>query len=544
MGLPPTSRIHFIDEQGNVVAAPKDWQKATIEISMVVPDLVTFRLVISERLGNVGKDLPLKIVLSKVEHKAVMASDWERAGPGHYSLKLLQRQSDKSWIEIEEYAFTISSKIGKDAVQWLIDDVDFYLPAGIAISMQMMGAFAKLKLLPPGQNTLNQEIQRLRDSIHGNTSFPGLLRLLPEVKKHVRERVEPFEALTRQDRSRRPKIDKLFQSLLIPGNLDKRRNLSLVFESRYLVSFDTYENRILKSYLTEVTLRLNRLGRCLPASERSRIDKELGEPFRKLVVGLDFLKDVRELSQYGNGLSLTMSLIKITPYKLVLKGFLELHKSYSAIMKDHALDAPLEKLPFLYQEWCILILVYSLCRSAALKSYVIERNGIVRKTPNELFVEILPGGDPILVLFNQSNGKRVSLTLERYFGITGEFRSVTFPQRPDFTLEVTEGKDIIGLYIFDPKYKLDSEGDAGTLLESRPKKTDIDKMHSYRDSIRVSGGRHIVKYSSIMYPGPGYDFNFAGVEAISACPIYNTGKSPHYTDDLDYKLETLWNEIL
>ena len=56
------------------------------------------------------------------------------------------------------------------------------------------------------------------------------------------------------------------------------------------------------------------------------------------------------------------------------------------------------------------------------------------------------------------------------------------------------------LILFDPKYKLDSEtnGEPG---DGKPKKVDIDKMHAYRDAIRLADGDRVIRYAATNYPG-------------------------------------------
>ena len=54
--------------------------------------------------------------------------------------------------------------------------------------------------------------------------------------------------------------------------------------------------------------------------------------------------------------------------------------------------------------------------------------------------------------------------------------------------------------MFDPKYKLDSEGGAEP-GDGSPKKADVDKMHAYRDAVRDRTGRRVVTYAATLYPG-------------------------------------------
>jgi predicted component of viral defense system (DUF524 family) len=98
--------------------------------------------------------------------------------------------------------------------------------------------------------------------------------------------------------------------------------------------------------------------------------------------------------------------------------------------------------------------------------------------------------------------------LEPTFGVAGSpHRSITFPQRPDVVLAVRSTTGRERLYIFDPKYKLDSEyrnpssdepldgNEVHPHQRSRPVKADIDKMHAYRDSIRDQKGERVTRYA-------------------------------------------------
>jgi len=71
------------------------------------------------------------------------------------------------------------------------------------------------------------------------------------------------------------------------------------------------------------------------------------------------------------------------------------------------------------------------------------------------------------------------------------------------------------IYIFDPKYKLVSEEQI--IGDGKPKKTDIDKMHAYRDAIRDESGKRVVKYAAILYPGQNEVFDH-GLAALRAYP--------------------------
>src|SRR5205085_12567057 len=84
-------------------------------------------------------------------------------------------------------------------------------------------------------------------------------------------------------------------------------------------------------------------------------------------------------------------------------------------------------------------------------------------------------------------------------------------------IEMEDDDGATRILIFDPKYKLDSEEVEGEIVDARPKKVDIDKMHAYRDAIRNEDAR-VVGYAAILYPGPQARPFGSGVDALSAVP--------------------------
>jgi hypothetical protein len=94
---------------------------------------------------------------------------------------------------------------------------------------------------------------------------------------------------------------------------------------------------------------------------------------------------------------------------------------------------------------------------------------------------------------------------------------MSFNQIPDITVEVQHPTTPPRLYLFDPKYKLQSE-DGGEPGDGRPEKIDIDTMHTYRDAIRDLTGERVVEYAAILYPGPESRYG-DGIEALSARPV-------------------------
>jgi predicted component of viral defense system (DUF524 family) len=101
---------------------------------------------------------------------------------------------------------------------------------------------------------------------------------------------------------------------------------------------------------------------------------------------------------------------------------------------------------------------------------------------------------------------------------------LTFTQVPDVTVEIRTPDGPPRLYLFDPKYKLDSDLVASNAASSNvgPKKEDVDKMHAYRDALRDPENERVVSYAGIMYPGPTVTYrtnhDVTEIAAISANP--------------------------
>jgi predicted component of viral defense system (DUF524 family) len=145
-------------------------------------------------------------------------------------------------------------------------------------------------------------------------------------------------------------------------------------------------------------------------------------------------------------------------------------------------------------------------------------------------VKVLPDGEPALTLSRSTDGRQVSIIPQRTFGRTSRgIRSISFGQKPDVVVEVSNVEGPPTLILFDPKYKLRSEDQTveSDALEDtavpwgHPKKVDIDRMHAYRDSIRdEESEQRVVEYAAILYPGPEKRFP-PGIEALTANPLHS-----------------------
>jgi hypothetical protein len=149
--------------------------------------------------------------------------------------------------------------------------------------------------------------------------------------------------------------------------------------------------------------------------------------------------------------------------------------------------------------------------------FQVRRQRLARLTDGSLYIKILPDGDPAVVLVRPTDGTVIRLIPQRTYTHTSKpARSTSFNQIPDVSVEVQrEGEDPV-LYLFDPKYKLQSE-DLEAQRAAKPKKVDIDAMHAYRDAIRTPKHGRVVRYAATLYPGPQVAYG-EGLEALPARP--------------------------
>ena len=106
-----------------------------------------------------------------------------------------------------------------------------------------------------------------------------------------------------------------------------------------------------------------------------------------------------------------------------------------------------------------------------------------------------------MIELGTADGGKVLVTYQPSFSHLpgGKRYSVSLPKRPDITVEL-EGAD--SAIVFDAKYRLDSENadDRASGL-GEPNEDDINKMHVYRDALRVGEDKRFTPAAYVVYPG-------------------------------------------
>lgn len=516
MGSPPTSdTFRFLDSAGRVTAAPGEWTSARIALD--VPEDRWNRVCLT--LQGQRLDVVLRMAAAHGEERPLIVADWPRLGPGRYRLELSVGDGPVSTSDI----LIRPSKISQAAFEGLIEDLETRLPASIAIALQRLGALAGIHLLPPGETTRAQELTRLRRAVQGADRRLGLSTVLPAIGRDPYRMLRQEEPWLDRSQARRPVPARLADAVRRAHNLEESRKPRQVLDTRVEHTVDVYENRLLKLYTSQVIRRLLRLVRFHGLETSDAIAEravELLKQLRRARMQAPFLDHVALPAALPERVS--MVLLKRPPYRAMFEGYLEFHRSPIVRMEEPALETGLEGLPRLYQVWATLQLFDVLLSVVEDLGYRLVTYSLLKRDAEGFFVQLVPDGRPAIQLLHEATGTSVWVIPERTYGRYGDLHSVSFDQRPDIAVEVQRQDGSREIYLFDPKYKLDSEASDGQ-TSSRPVKVDIDKMHAYRDAIRDSSGTPVVCYAAIMYPGDSLSYQSASgvlplVEALHAYP--------------------------
>jgi len=517
----PELAIHLLDARFAGIEQPRDWQPGFVRIDAPIERWQDVRLTIQNG--------PAPVSLRLINGKAAIVADWPRSGPGYYGI--VARLGD----QVATRLLTIRpSKISDEAYRELLADLERRLPVAVAIGLQRAGGLAGLVLPPPGESTIAQEATRLRRALLGTAARPGLISVLETLAGDHHVVLAHREIWAHAERARRPHPARLRQALTAVDNLDANHRPMRVLDDRVDPSVDTYENRLVALFTEQVRQRLRRLLRHLDAL--SPLHAEL----TALQLRLERARrQARFLDNVSNTVSApdrtTMVLLKRPPYRAALAGLLELNRSIAVRIEEPALESPLENLPRLYQVWGTLRVIEQLVEIAVAAGFELKHQTLVGHDADGIFVRVLCDGQPALELHCPESHTTVRCIPERSYRSSGTLHSISYEQRPDIAIEITQPDAAPKVLIFDPKYKLDGELIDGDPGDGKPKKVDIDKMHAYRDAIRDKTGERVVRSAATLYPGPTVSY----AEGLAAIQAY-----PGSTNTLDIEIRRIFGSAL
>lgn len=496
--------MQFFTVAGDAVDRPQEWEPAVLDLGVPADAWETARCVVN--------GAALAVTLTRRFGAVRVITEWPRSGPGAYRIEVAADGLR------ETHTVTIdSAKLGDQGLAALVEELEQRLPASIALGLQRAGGLVRVRIRPPSENTLEQELIRLRRVVTGPGDGPGLVQLLPAIARDPHQMLASEELWVRRERARRVPVGGLVQTLTRAANLDESGRPVQVLDQRVRSTVDVYENRLLKALVAEVRGRLLRLLRLgdLKGDGTTGDVKALLDSLSEAERRATFLRDVRPP---GHALDrVTMVLLREPRYRALLERHREFHRSLWVELDDHRVDAPLQNVPSLYQSWGTLLVIEALLNLGTRLGYRVVEQHIVHRRPGALFVSILANGRLAVRLRHPVDGTEVTLIPERTYGRSGTLRSTSFTQRPDVAIEIRRPDGSIDVIVLDPKYKLDAD----ELGAGLPLKSDVDKMHAYRDAIRDSAGRHVVRMAATLYPGGTRRYG-REVSALGAHPAHPT----------------------
>jgi predicted component of viral defense system (DUF524 family) len=250
-----------------------------------------------------------------------------------------------------------------------------------------------VRFRPLTETTVAEESLRLSRAVSGTPDRPGLSRILAKLAQGPHKTLETTEPWVPRDKARRPHPARLSQAVSVSGNLSADRRPERVLDTRVEHTTDVYENRLLKAYFHQVTLRLRRLIRLLEANSRSGATGEEQGLLNELLLArrqATFLDEVALPTHLST--RLTMVLLRRPLYRAALEGYLEFHRSVVVRLEEPSLDAPLKNLPYLYQTWGTLEILSVLLDVAGELGYRRELQRLISRDAGGFYVRILPGG--------------------------------------------------------------------------------------------------------------------------------------------------------
>lgn len=508
MASPPTSRLAFIALDGSPVERPLEWTPGFVEMRVPVESWTNARLL---RQGQ-----PMTVIARDVGGRPRVVAEWPRSGTGHYALRF---ELAGEPMAAESVVWTVPPrKITEAAYGALLSDLEERLPISVAIGLHRAGALTGIDLVAPSETTIPQELLRLRRAVEGARETGGLAGALEEIAHRPHQILRTHETWNPRHRARRVHPSRLTEAFARGYNVDPDRLPNRLPELRVEHTFDVYENQILKTFHDQVAWRIARLIAALEArgSSLAPDGRELAARLARARRTAAFLNSVRVPDAPGS--HVTMVLAKRPDYRRAFRAFLEFRRAAAVRFYDPALESPLENLPSLYETWGVLQVIDALLEVAASYELRVVEQRLVHRRGGELYVEVLRDGRPAVTLAAEGAATRVILIPQQTYSVAGTpARSVSFNQRPDVAVEIRSARGASpAIYLFDPKYKLQSE-EAGSAVARVPLKPDIDAMHSYRDSIRDQHGRRVVRYAAILYPGDAQHYT-RGLEALPANP--------------------------
>lgn len=286
-----------------------------------------------------------------------------------------------------------------------------------------------------------------------------------------------------------------------------------VLSVRKQITYDTQENRLVKFMLRSTIRRINDFSKRYIKSTQNpdqnilagarRMEQEL-----QRILSASFLSEVSEYSA-AQSMSLVFGMAP---------GYRELYKYYLMLQNGISVGGDIFRMSVretaqLYEYWCFIKL-YSILK----ERYELKSPDIIKVDRKGVTVDLVKGRPSRITFLNTQTGEQFYLAYN-----PAESKTQTVNQKPDNVLELEKrGSKIAYKYVFDAKYRIESNPDGSFYPDTKPgpKVDDINTMHRYRDSI--------------VYENPDSRFTFEKT-MFGAYILFPYGAEDEYKDHRFYK---------
>lgn len=278
--------------------------------------------------------------------------------------------------------------------------------------------------------------------------------------------------------------------------------------TRRLVSYDVYENRLIKHFLQRLSAVLRHTQARLTKTEQDTVNVE--EPIRRLahrrlgelsiyrhavynLLGLDFLQEVGPLRRFRP----VTQVLRRDPF---YARFYTLYQQFERAItpfEGASFRLSLEKTWQLYEYWCFFQIISAL-RTLVGDDIEFDAESLLQPHADRVSLALPKAKVQInrrlCVFFQKSytyyDGKRAG--------------SYSHTMRPDISIEVYNGDGCVeGIILLDPKYR----------VSSRSINQAMDDLHRYKDAIVGSDGQRLATNALVLCPDTG-----------RASPRYSSGE--------------------
>lgn len=294
----------------------------------------------------------------------------------------------------------------------------------------------------------------------------------------------------------------------------------------YKVTYDTNENRFVKFFVVFLRDYLHDV--------LNDIDEEDGKLHREVEKMLQIVSEKLENPFWNNISNMdnlpfnSQVLQKKYPYNLIFQMYTDFSmKSKVSLGKiDRSFIAGQKDTPILYQYWVFIVLFKFLAkkydeRYVASDWLSYDKNGLnfTLEEGRKSFARfIIDDNTQMELLYNKTYDRR---------HVIGAGRSYSHELKPDISLELFKGKDLVAIMHLDAKYRLP--------LNGSDVPDDINKMHAYKDGILGTVGAFAICLADkpIVYHEEEKGWETDEVyPAVGACPL---NLNPETLDqELDY----------